>query len=348
MIATKSKQTEFDKSYRGVATDLKLRMQNATVKLATSRFTGTGVILTKDATYTYILSALHNVYMLEKPQDPPAWNEQLLKDFRSAVTLRYGSTPNMDFGSDPGSSAPISALTDIKLGDTSNWEYDVLFLRSSDTGLKTYAAANAIYIAPGRPVPAMPASGAGDLPFALKQSDYLGPGIRVPKKTGKLKPNFYVQMGFGSTTEPDPRPTGVARRLPATDTEDEKGSNVKGRLQYRMVTVQHSETATVYNQIGDTENYSASQHCIQVTADADDSTGSGDSGGPLFALNYDAAGSAYRVDLIGITTGADMLPDSDPHKPCPSGSQVRVNNIVTSLEQFYRNLGTAGVRTWRT
>jgi hypothetical protein len=73
-----------------------------------------------------------------------------------------------------------------------------------------------------------------------------------------------------------------------------------------------------------------------LSADANDSTEEGDSGGPLFIAHYITTPKGYKLDLIGITLGADMATSKTP---CPTDPTVRVNNLATSLEQFY-TLGT--------
>ena len=60
-------------------------------------------------------------------------------------------------------------------------------------------------------------------------------------------------------------------------------------------------------------------------------------GGPLFVAHYVAARKAYELALIGITLGADM---QTTKVPCPENPAVRVNNLATSLEPFYK-LGAA-------
>jgi hypothetical protein len=343
MIATKTKQAAFRTVYDSIASELRTRMQNATVRLragTSSRFTGSGVILAANANYTFVVTALHNVYKLaDMPDPPPDGYEDLLTAFRTGVTIVYGNDAGMDIGREPTKTAAISHLTDINLGQDPMWSYDVLLLRSEDADLKRYAGANAIY-GTGRPLPTP--STRRPKPVALDAAQYLGYGVRGTGGRGD-KVNFLIQMGYGAHRDPETLVDGQSPDLPADS--DDQGTNAKGKLQFRMVTPKVRAVASVYDRDeADPSKYHEFWYAIQVDADANDSTAPGDSGGPLFVASFVTADSKYVLDLIGVTTGADMPTRAGPYPPTGT---VRANNISTSLEQFYESAGREGVRDWR-
>lgn len=180
MIATKDKQAAFEKDLAKIPT-LRTKIQNVTVKLRLrdSRFNATGVILTRDDNRVYVLTALHNVYVLAAKENAPEWSDALVTSFKDQVKIYYGAHV---FGSEPIQEATITGAKPIHLDSAKkNWEYDILLLKSETTELKTYAATagNAVY-------PSF--SDAGE--FVTQAWQYLNKG------EGKT-PSIFVQTGYG-------------------------------------------------------------------------------------------------------------------------------------------------------
>jgi hypothetical protein len=340
MVATKTKQEAFSVAYGEILPAIRTQIQSSSVMLSggvSGAFKASAVILTFDATYTYIATAAHSMYVLARAASPPTWSVDLIK-------IVYGRTrtgEEMNFGLTPQNEAAVSEIRTmhyeidpLPTGKTQddpsvgNWEYDLMILRSSDANLRTYADKRAVYQTTG----ALPKAGG----FAAEALMYLG------NSADKKKPHFLVQTGFGNIQNPAELVGDQRIELPAnrtrikkgtTKSESNLGNNLLGALQYRIVTLNARATASHYNQIGETTDYAESKDCVSARADADDSTETGDSGGPLFIAHYVAADKAYKLDLIGITTGADMAPSETP---CPVSPAVRVNNISTSMEPYYK------------
>jgi len=187
-------------------------------------------------------------------------------------------------------------------------------LRSDNGPLLTYAATNAVY------------------PRFSDKGDFVTSAWKYLAKGGETRANVFLQTGYGETIvmrDVTSSGRGIKKQVfPAETAEAKRGSNIPGKLQYRLAPPTASETTSVFQQAGAT--YDESKHCIVLAADANDSTGPGDSGGPLFVAYYEA--SAYKLALIGLTLGADM---ATTKIPCPPSPAVRVNNVATSLEPFY-------------
>ncbi|GEM_PF-6559249 len=329
MVATKSVLTAFATRYGNIPVALRNAIENASVLLKSTdmRFTASGVILKVDGGNVHVLTALHNAYVrVEKTSAPEEWDDELLTGFRDNMKIWYNKP--MPRGQIPGKSASITSAVAVQLGETPGFTYDVMLLKSADEAFHTFATTNAIYHK-DRPFPE-----AHRASVELKASRYLTDPD--PSKAAD-KPTFYVQTGFGNTEYRE----GTKVLLPADTKTANRGDNQAGRFQFRMASVVGAETATVYNQIGETEEYDEFQHGIQVTANANDSTESGDSGGPLFVVRYNFGKKGYDLHLIGVTTGSDMATSKTPFPPLPPPKpkgvkrEVRANNIVTSLEEFY-------------
>jgi hypothetical protein len=137
------------------------------------------VILTRDDNRVYVLTALHNVYVLAAKENAPEWSDALVTSFKDQVKIYYGAHV---FGSEPTREGTITAAKPIHLDSAKkNWEYDILLLKSETTDFKTYAATagNAVY-------PSF--SDAGE--FVTQPWQYLNKG------EGKT-PNIFVQTGYG-------------------------------------------------------------------------------------------------------------------------------------------------------
>lgn len=280
-------------------------LQNTSVKLAGQAtqgpFIGSGVILYADETNTWILTAKHNLYIFNGDKDPPAWDDKLMTAFQSKVQIYYDAA--MDFNKEPVQSAAITSIIPVNQTNDKSWAYDVLILKSTDANLLTFAGLNAAY-------------NTADHTVANVVNN---PATYLDTSKGQL----FVQLGYGEIAE-----TVNNKKLPA----EKPGDNKKGSLQYRIAKPLANALVPVYDRVGTTAVYNQSDDVIQLTADANDSSGPGDSGGPLFIILPPAKNTPAKPYLIGVTTGADMATSKTP---CPTGNALRVNNIPTSLQYCY-------------
>ncbi len=267
MVATKPKQDGFRTEFNRIPA-LQAKIQHATVKLSSLRFKASGVILTSDATNVYVLTALHNVYILAEKDSAPEWSDALVTAFKKDVKIKYGEHL---FGAEPADTAAITAAKPIHLDPAKkNWEYDILLLKSDKPEFKTYAATHTVY-------PAFSDAGV----FVTESWQYLARGV------AKKPPNVFLQTGYGKIDRTVVIFEGEGRRrtksskkvFPADKTPKNKGTNVEGKLQYRIAPPTSAETTSVYQQVGVSEDYNECKHCIVLPADANDSTEVGDSGG---------------------------------------------------------------------
>lgn len=231
---------------------------------ASSRFKAAGVILTRDDSRVYVSTALHNVYVLAAKEDAPVWSDAMVTSFKDQIKIYYGAHV---FGGEPTKVATITSAKPIHLDSAKkNWEYDILLLKSETAEFKTYAATagNAVY-------PSF--SDAGE--FVTQAWEYLDKGA------GRT-PSIFVQTGYGKIERFKEISDGsrkVKKKVfPADNIAKNKGTNIEGKLQYRIAAPTSSETTSVYRQIGKTENYEECKHCVVLSADGNNSTEEGDSG----------------------------------------------------------------------
>lgn len=298
---------------------------NSVVKLSNPArgFTGSGVLLGCTGTQqTIIVSAMHLLWIYaglkNRPADAPS---NYINAFMQNVNILYNNV-QATFGSTPGASAPITNITGAlgqPLTDVDAWEYDVIVIKSTDANLLTFAQQNAV----------------------LKQWSItkISPDARIvqtPQIYLKKSTYTYLQAGYGATSVPEDKLFSGANN-----------SGNSGRLQYRGAVTSivqggpaNNSLAQIFYDGHDTGGFDTYQYGIQLTANINSSTAPGDSGGPLFAFYFDKDSSAFKVYLIGVTTGADMdFAPPNGSTSTPAQPFVR-NNVSTSLTPMYSAMFT--------
>jgi len=308
--ATKSfSQLTFD------APEIAQRLLNISVMLsgkspAGPLFVASGVILyvneskeKEPKTEVSVVTAKHNLYVFSGVLDPPSKAPaDIVSAFQKTMMIWYDDA--MEFRKAPAKSATINAIELVIPKNTKPWEYDVMILKSSDENFITFAKQNNVYTPPLDGLPKK---------LLLDPIKYLS----------RDKNNYFIQTGYGKSTDK----VGKAN-LPA----EPNSSNLYQSLQYRFTKPVDEKTVTVFNQHSvNRKQYYQFQHAIQMTADNNDATAEGDSGGPLFLARRDKK----DLYLIGVTTGADMAASE---KQCPTGD-AHENEIVTSLQTCYEPKG---------
>jgi hypothetical protein len=272
-------------------------------------FVGSGVILyvneqeKEPQKQVYVVTAKHNLYVFSGVRDPPSKDPaDIVSDFQKTMMIWYDEA--MEFGTAPTKSAPINAIELVMPENMKPWEYDVMILKSTEEDFITFAEQNKLYTPP---------------------LDGLSRKLLVDpiKYLRRDKNNYFIQTGYGKSTDK------VGKRyLPA----EPNSSNLYESLQYRFTKPVDEKTVTVFNQHSENlKQYYKFQQAIQMTANNNDATAEGDSGGPLFLARRDKK----DLYLIGVTTGADMAASE---KPCPAGD-AHENEIVTSLQPCYEPKG---------
>lgn len=310
MVLSKSNEDTSKAALAGLPSFLRNVIQNSTIKLEGQNerghtFRGSGSILCTDGTDAWIVTAKHNLYIYGGHVDPPEWSADLVTSFRDRIEIFYDGP--MTFNKKPERKAAISEIQVVNMSEDHPWDYDVMILKSRDASLRQFAVLNS----PGK-------IRTSDYGYLTDHRKYLG-------RAGQI----FIQAGYGKVRE-----TVGSRTLPV----EEPGTAAEGGLQYRSTTPIAAATARVHNVLEDGSGYHRFDGAIQITADSNSSTYSGDSGGPLYAAYFqkdkdDPSKSEWRLHLLGVTTGADM---STAERACPAEGSLRDNNISTSLEYCYR------------
>ena len=253
-------------------------LRGGSVLLNWGGFNASGVIFTfvdkDDTKATYILTAKHNLLKAEG-YDPKKTGapSTLVKAFVENTVVYYGTS---DFVKRPPKSASLDKGDDnggntLIFGDATQntWEYDVMMVKSADPGLLAQAKACAAVKTPE------------DLnKLSLQLADTYATLQRGLKRE-------FIQCGFGYGNE---------ARSP--------GDKHLGKFQVRYTEPTALETAPVYSYDPDSGFDQQFTNVAQVTADNENSTAPGDSGGPLFLVDTSKKGAPV-VRLLGTTLGSN-------------------------------------------
>lgn len=319
MIMTEANEALFKSAVSNLPAPIQTGLQNASVRLSGKTsggqtFTGSAVILYSDGTDVVLATAKHNLYVFAGQFDPPAWSDDLVNSFRANVNVVYDNS--MSFGTMPTRTAALSGAFPVDAGgqprsnyNQARWLYDVMILKSNDQNLMQFAANNHVVD--------NPIDGA-DRGFVQKPGDYLRRGNQT----------VFIQTGYGNVRDT----VGDVKKITLPQPVNKAGSAKDGSLQYRTTLPSGTAPVTVFNQKEtNKQQYTQFDQAIQLTADPTSSTAPGDSGGPLFVATY--VRNAWRLYLIGITTGSDM---AVAEEPCPKPPALVANNVATSLQYCYQ------------
>jgi hypothetical protein len=296
---------------------IRKRVLNSTVKLSMTKktknelFFASGVIFKVDQSYTYILTAAHNVLAWAGANSLPAdWADDVTT-FGAQVKISYGST-DMTFNKDPtGHTTPGNTVATLALqnecGNREGCLYDVMLLKSSDQQLRTYAKkwvfGNATYSDIAERVSAeVTTVRAGIAPLLDRRSYY------------------FVQLGYGRTMDERDRETIENGRIKTEKLKrrTEPGFGMKElTLHYRLALPNFKAVGSAFRQTagdGEAPEYMEYIDAVSLKGPISSTTAVGDSGGPLYAIKKgypfkkeEGKEIVYTgVYLLGVTTGADM------------------------------------------
>lgn len=290
---------------------LRPKLMNAVVHLDYNNLIGigSGVILNVEAgtDVAYVLTAKHLLHIWTK-QDPavkkPA--DIVTADFLSKVKIYYGP---------PALEAEAAAVTgaiagvDYTASSDQTWVDDIMVLKVDDKAFHDFVVAN-------RFVPAV-----GDTKYQVLLK-------RQNNDTHNIldKANFvYVQMGYGHGRDPDVAVTAGY-------------DDLKGKLQCRWTAPSEKMPAATAFEVDNKKGVvtdSLNNACL-LTADDTNSTGPGDSGGPLFAVPLKIV-DRTTFYLVGVTAGANYFTDQryrDNPKSAPGDDHMH-NNAVTFWDKLF-------------
>jgi hypothetical protein len=309
---------------------IRKRVLNSTVKLnatgkdKVSNFIGSGVIFDLDSTYVWVLTAAHNVGVWAKPEDPTTNWPQYASQFGAAIKIGYGGSVDMKFnlGVPIYSAKEKNTVDEPPLqnlcGNQAGCLYDVLIIKSSDPGLRTWAQQ---FVFGGQAISAI---------NAQVQKEYAAIRDR-PDTFLDSKSYYFVQLGYGKVMD-DRTGAKIVKNQVVKGQKlvrlCESGmSMAAGNLQYRLTNPSIKQSCTMYDLSADTGQapaYNVYVNAISTAGRVSSTTAEGDSGGPLYAVDK-AFNTAY---LLGVTSGADMLPQ-------PSATLKVFRNVISASTAPY-------------
>lgn len=315
MLISAAEQTSFDNDLnKKLDPTVKARILNSSVRLKginpkKSDFDGSAAMLCTDGKTTFLVSAKHNLEVYWDSGDRPPM-KGIAESFSERVKIYYGA--NMQFNAAPAQVAAIAEAVPVTIGNEGVWDYDVMILKSTDPGLLQVCKANQIY-----PLTNDKQREAYDAVATVDR-------LYLSKTPAKESTAYFIQTGFGRV-----RDTVQGSQLPTMPA----GPGRHGGLQYRFSAPKAQATVEVFMQVERSNKYNPYIRAIQLNADPSSSTFKGDSGGPLYLAYFDKPAKAWKLFVIGVTTGGDM---STAKEPCPPTGTLVANNISTSLAHCYK------------
>ena len=330
-------------------------MIKSTVKLVAGALTASGVIFNEKQNTIEILTAAHNILISEKQDLPPAdgnWT-QLANAFAGKLEIGYGpagSQFNGAIGNDSKCDKENSTIEVVvpqiatNCGDDKQCFYDVAVITCKSNDLGAFAR-----------------TFLGDNYNLKRDADYISKSGDVFLDKTKY---MHLQLGYGLVTETrskqslvdeldnKDKPTG--KKLVKLDAVVSKQSGMAanvmaaGNLHYRIAASKAKALDCFYDQIAKKDkepDYTGNCSAFELTADAGSTSAPGDSGGPVYAVEftkddvYDQAGEKIvnrifnfsgEAFLMGVTTGSDMETAKKP------ASQLFQNEIITSVIEYLK------------
>lgn len=312
-VTTKGERTKATAKFNAdadVPAALRAKLLNAVVHIDFNNKmgTGSGVILNADSATNkaYVLTAKHLLYIFDG-SDPAAKKPADITNstFINKLKIYYAPTALQNAGA---SGAVVSAV-DYTGSDDQTWENDIIVLEINDAAFHTHVTNNRF----------LPADVLGTYAPLLKAKK----GTFVCDILDKTK-FIYLQVGYGSGRDKDVKATSGYEEL-------------KGKIQCRWPQPEaKSPSASAFEVDKNAGKVKSTNYnlCF-LTADDTNSTGEGDSGGPLFALPL-MMNQRTTFYLVGVTTGANYLTEQK-YKNDPStapGDDKLYNNVITYWDTF--------------
>ena len=317
------------------------RILNSTVKLMgtgkdrVSSFIASGVIFTMGAGNVTILTAAHNLMAWAKLPAPPASWDADASGFRAAVSIWFGNGAaqerDLSFDVSPTGRAAIESVTVPAVAAPCDRRrdclYDLMVITSAEGRLLNYARKFVFNDQKD-----------SDIASATKQEA----NLIIKRAAGLLNRNRYdfVQLGYGKKSDEryriDLDRGGRISRSTRVAVGGEVGPGGRpwysaNTLHYQIVSTSYTVFKNYYNQtainVGDPLAYFEYAEAISLVGRRSGTTGEGDSGGPLYAVDK----KNPKAYLLGLTTGADMQPSKKPMKPYK-------NLISTSVAPYLKTV----------
>ena len=305
----------------------KKRILNSAVKLygsnkaKNSAFNGSGVIVNVDNASVTILTALHNLEMWAGLSAPPTNWGTYPNDFAGAMKIGYGNA-DLTFNAAPTGMAKVSAATIPALNVCDvrpNCMYDLMVLTSTDGPFRAYAKASVF----------------NNTPNTIKQD--AAQIVNSFENLLNIADYHYIQLGYGKIKDDRYKEyldaNGNIKKSPVMWKYCEEGFQITANnLHYRLATPNFKEARSYYQQrspAGQAPSFLEYPGALSLVGKADSTTGEGDSGGPLYAVDKSTLTKVY---LLGVTTGADMEAALRPN------SWTFKNVISTSVVPYMSSL----------
>jgi hypothetical protein len=306
----RTKATSFFNDNTKIPAALRTSLMNATVQIdfSNNQGIGSGVILNADpdSNKAYVLTAKHLLYIFNggkqagtKPSDIAT------QAFINKLRIHYAPTAL------PGVAPSTAAVSAINYTGSSDqtWDYDIMVLEIDDQGFHTHVSDNGFL----------------QDPVLATYTPLLKPkkNTTVCDILDKTK-YIYLQMGYGSGRDKD---------VAATSSYEE----LKGKLQCRLTEPSAKSplpSAFEVDQKAGKVSSTNNNVCF-LPADITNSTGEGDSGGPLFAIPL-MQNLRTNFYLVGTSTGANYLSEQK-YKDNPAsapGDDTLFNNVITYWDIF--------------
>jgi hypothetical protein len=283
-------------------------LKNATVLIQSSTGNkGSGVILAIDSAKTYVLTAKHVLYTLSGVTSPGAKKPA---DFNNATFLNklqiYYEPPGLL--SAPTTTAPVTGLN-FTGSDDQTWLYDIVIFESTDNSFRVFADAM-VFVNEG---------------LKNMYGELLAVKNRGCEALNAQNYEFF-QLGYGDGRDKDVKATKGAGY-----------TDYSGKFQCKIST---PEAKTPINGVFDIDpklpaaQWPVSNQICMMKADVTNSSGPGDSGGPLFCRLKTDKNQFY---LVGVTTGANFFSDPNLMQPgakLPPDSDIH-NNAVTYWKNVF-------------
>jgi hypothetical protein len=310
IIGERTKAKEF---FNSIPLAGRTPLLNATVYLSTTAGNkGSGVILAADTTTAYVLTAKHLLYTLSGLKSPDTKKPSDFNNTTFLEKVQIGYTTAALEGA-PTLTAPVTGLN-FTGSDDQTWQYDIMIMESTDATFRTFVLANRF------------------VRLAMKQTyDILLSVKRTGCEALNTKNYKFIQLGFGDGRDPE-----VIATKSATDYTD-----FAGKVQCKQSQPKAATPLDGFFEIVDgkpSAQWPVSDQICEMVADVTNSSGPGDSGGPLFAL---LKTDLTKFFLVGLTTGANVFSDPELKKPNATidkklyGDDDIHNNVVTFWKNVY-------------
>jgi hypothetical protein len=299
---------KMQKAFDRLPPETQAKLMNATVLLRHKGAWASGVIFTADTEFAYVITAKHCLYTLSEDTQPKKRPQEYVDYLKDNVSIEYGPTQHLG---DPRNKA--NAGTEFTLKNSENdkdkdtWHYDIVLLKCPDENFRAFAKDHGILTDTtkdkyGELLLRRNTGGC----FILRDADY-----------------SHAQMGYGQSRDNE---VIVTKNYP----------NYTYKIQYKESVLKGALPLPKIWEI-DWENKKGKkgkefQHICELIADNTNSTGGGDSGGPLIAIKRRSPTEIY---LVGVTSGANYFSDVTEPSWEKHGDDNLRNNAATYWDRLF-------------